>query len=106
MFRIEVQNLQQEYQCPADKDLLRGMEGAGKKGIAVGCRGGGCGICKIEILRGKWVCKKMSASAFSAGERQKGIVLACCCYPRGPLVLRVSEKMKYKMEKYGTARAG
>lgn len=31
MFRIEVQNLQQEYQCPADKDLLRGMEGAGKK---------------------------------------------------------------------------
>lgn len=48
----------------------------------------------------------MSASALSAGERQKGIVLACCCYPRGPLVLRVSEKMKYKMEKYGTARAG
>ena len=31
------------YRCREDETLLAGMERLGKRGIPVGCRGGGCG---------------------------------------------------------------
>lgn len=103
MHQIAVENTQETYLCSDDKDLLRAMERLGRKGIPIGCRGGGCGICKVQILSGRWRCKKMSAAVVTQEEQRRGIVLACCCYPESPLRVKVVGKMKYKLEKSGAS---
>ena len=52
MYRIEVEGTGVEFECGPERSLLAGMEAQAKKAIAVGCRGGGCGFCKIRILEG------------------------------------------------------
>ena len=39
-----------DFEVPGDDHLLRGMERLGRRGIPVGCRGGGCGVCKVQVL--------------------------------------------------------
>lgn len=104
MHQIAVENTRETYACPDEKDLLRGMERLGGKGIPVGCRGGGCGICKVQILSGHWRCKKMSSAVITHEELRQGIVLACCCYPETSLVLKVTGKLKYRLEKSGAGK--
>lgn len=80
-FLVHIENSAEEYLCAADQDLLRGMEALGRRGIPVGCRGGGCGVCKVQITAGEYEARKMSRSYVSAEEIAAGIVLACRVYP-------------------------
>ena len=41
-FLVHIENSAETYLCASDQDLLRGMEALGRRGIPVGCRGGGC----------------------------------------------------------------
>jgi ferredoxin len=82
------------YRCPDSKTVLQGMECLGKKGIPVGCRGGGCGVCKVQILEGTFSAEIMSAEHVSPGELGEGKVLACRVRPTSDLVLRVLGAMK------------
>ena len=41
------------------------------------CQTGNCGTCKCELLSGRVLVLEHSEHALSAGERAKGIVLAC-----------------------------
>lgn len=82
-----------QFKCAPDKNLLQGMEGSTVgfqlvRCIPVGCRGGGCGICKIQIVEGQYEARKMSAERVSSVEIKKNIVLACRVYPRSDLVVR------------------
>ncbi|PQJ25025.1 ferredoxin, partial [Limnobacter sp. SAORIC-690] len=43
MHRVAIQNTKEEYTCSSEDNLLKGMEQLNRKGIPVGCRGGGCG---------------------------------------------------------------
>ncbi len=70
------------------------MEQLGRKGIPVGCRGGGCGICKIEIVRGDYSCKRMSRAHISVEEEAQGVVLACRTTPQSDLDVRVLGKIQ------------
>lgn len=65
--------------------LLRSMELAGCRAIAVGCRGGGCGICKVRILSGDFKCGRMSRQHIADGELERGVVLACRVIPQSDL---------------------
>jgi ferredoxin len=57
--------------------------------IPVGCRGGGCGICRIRILEGDYEAKKMSRKHIPEQDQARGIVLACRVYPRSELAIEV-----------------
>ena len=57
--------------------------------IPVGCRGGGCGVCRIRILSGQYESKKMSCKHVTGEDRERGIALACRIYPRGELRIEV-----------------
>jgi ferredoxin len=86
-FEIEVRNRQQRFSCNADQSLLAAMEQQGNKSICVGCRGGGCGLCKIRVLKGQIETKRMSRAHISQAESQQGYALACRTFPRSELVL-------------------
>ncbi len=84
----------QIYRCPDSESLLRGMEALGKKGIPVGCRNGGCGVCKIAVLEGSYVARVMSRAHVSAEDEAAGRVLACRVCPSSDIRLQVIGKMK------------
>ncbi len=73
------------FTVPDGEPLLRAMELAGCRAIAVGCRGGGCGICKVRILSGDFKSGRMSRQHIADDELQQGYVLACRIIPQSDL---------------------
>ena len=82
------------YRCYESQTLLEGMESLGKKGIPVGCRGGGCGVCKVQILSGSYTKRVMSREHISESDEAQGCLLACRVRPTSPVTLRVVGQMK------------
>ena len=84
----------QTYRCADVRSLLEGMEALGKKGIPVGCRGGGCGVCKVHIESGTVLKRVMSRAHVSEEEEAAGYVLACRAKPTSDIRLAVVGQMK------------
>lgn len=81
------------FEARSDEHLLRGMERLGRRGIPVGCRGGGCGVCKVQVLAGDYRTIKMSRDCVSSAEQAQGYALACRLYAESDLEIRVVGKM-------------
>lgn len=78
-----------EFACPEDERVLIAMERCGFDDIGVGCRGGGCGFCRVRVVEGQYRTGKMSAEKISPEDRAAGYVLACRLYPSGDLMIEV-----------------
>jgi ferredoxin len=91
---VTIEETGEVYRCREDENLLVGMERLGRRGIPVGCRGGGCGVCKVAIVEGQFHKRVMSREYVSADEEAAGIVLACRVRPASDIVLSVVGKMK------------
>lgn len=83
----------EHYHCSDDESVLEGMARLGRRGIPLGCRGGGCGVCKVHITAGQYHCRAMSRQHVSVDEQAGGVVLACRVLPKSDLVLSVVGKM-------------
>ena len=92
-YQVTIAETGETYRCLESRTLLEGMEALGKKGIPVGCRNGGCGVCKVHITAGDYAARKMSKSCVSDEELAQGVVLACRVYPQGEISLDVVGKM-------------
>lgn len=92
-YQVEIRDTGERYECAGDQTLLAGMESLGRRGIPVGCRGGGCGICKVQVLNGSFVAGKMSRGCLSDEERAGGVVLACRVQPTSDVALQVVGRM-------------
>ncbi|ACK50431.1 ferredoxin [Methylocella silvestris BL2] len=57
--------------------------------LPVGCRRGGCGICRVRVLAGAYRRDPMSRTHVSVEDEGAGLVLACCIYPLSDLSLRL-----------------
>jgi ferredoxin len=86
-YQIEVTNRQQEFAVPEGELLLHAMEKACQQAIQVGCRGGGCGMCKIKVLQGSFRAKRMSKAHITEQEAEAGYALACRVFPESDLVI-------------------
>ena len=75
------------FACRSDQNLLAAMILARRTGIKVGCRNGGCGICRIQVTRGRFASQKMTRSRISEADEAAGIVLACRVSPQSDLAL-------------------
>ncbi|PRB75022.1 2Fe-2S iron-sulfur cluster-binding protein [Pseudomonas sp. MYb185] len=73
------------FRCQPRQSLLKAMEQTGKCAIPVGCRGGGCGLCKVQICSGAFECGPMSKKHVNGEARCRGQVLACRVYPLSDL---------------------
>jgi len=91
---ITIEDDGSQYRCYDSQSLLEGMETLGKKGIPVGCRGGGCGVCKVQVLSGSFTKRVMSREHISASEEADACVLACRIKPTSSFTLQVIGKMK------------
>lgn len=49
------------------------------------CRAGVCGCCKLRLVEGE--VEQPDMPALFPGEKEDGLVLACCCIPKGDVTL-------------------
>ncbi len=91
---VLIEDTGERYDCDAQETVLNGMARLGRKGIPLGCRGGGCGVCKVQVTGGNYCqSRPMSRQHVSADEQAHGTVLACCIMAQGGLRLRVVGKL-------------
>ena len=64
--------------------------------LPVGCRRGGCGVCRVRVLSGEYDSGPMSRSCVSAEDEAAGVVLACCIYAKSDLSLRLETPVVVK----------
>ncbi|GAA4000285.1 hypothetical protein GCM10022279_25010 [Comamonas faecalis] len=93
-FIVHIEDTGEHYAALDTRSVLEGMTALGKKGIPVGCRQGGCGVCKVQVLEGVYSKRVMSRAHVSADEEAAGCVLSCRIYPASDLRLQVVGAMK------------
>jgi ferredoxin len=71
-----------EFGCTAGQSLLAAMIAARHSAIKVGCRSGGCGVCRVRVIMGRYQSQKMTRSRISEADEAEGIVLACRILPQ------------------------
>jgi len=86
---LQVYNLTtgDQFTCQTGQSVLKAMEQQGVECVPVGCRGGGCGFCKIKVVEGQFECGKMSRRHIPPEAIEKGVVLACRIYPLTNLII-------------------
>ena len=75
----------QPFTCRHGESVLNAMERHNLKPIKVGCRGGGCGICRVKVTQGEYGVGCISRTHVSVEEQAEGYELACRLYPLGDL---------------------
>lgn len=91
LFTVVIEGSGQTFECRSDQSLLQGMERRRRADIPVGCRNGGCGICRVRILDGSYLALQMSRAQISEVDESARVVLACRVRPLSDIrLLRLS----------------
>lgn len=86
-YNIAVINRNKEFKVQAGETMLAGLERTCCDAIDVGCRGGGCGMCKVKVLSGTYQTKRMSSRHVCGQQAAVGFALACRLLPESDLVV-------------------
>lgn len=79
-----------QWRCRPQESIAEGADRAQiGRTLLHGCRGGGCGICKVRVLRGQYMLRRHSLEANPQSEKEKDIVLACCAEPTSDLIIQL-----------------
>ena len=101
-FEVSIAGADVSFVCVRDQYILKAMTSLGVRGVASGCHGGGCGVCKIKILRGRVETENMSREKVSVEEERQGICLACRARPLSDILIEPLEKLEKPLRrKYG-----
>ena len=91
MTTIIVQPSGTEIHIDPEDTLLSGLQKAGYA-YTVGCRRGGCGICKVDVLEGGFsYSRPVADTVISAEERTDGTCLSCRAVPDGDLTIQMRD---------------
>ncbi len=76
--------------------LLRALSRAGLR-YRVGCKRGGCGICKVELKLGEVTYERpIAPTVLTDDERVEGVCLSCRAVPLTNLVIELQEGDKLR----------
>jgi ferredoxin len=91
-YTVTIEPAGEQFRCPDTKNVLVGMEYVSAHGIQVGCRSGGCGVCRVQVLSGSYTARRMSKAHCDETDLALGVVLACRVFPTSDLSVRVCHK--------------
>ena len=97
--QVTIEETGESFPCDDAESILKALARTGKRGIPVGCRGGGCGICKVKITSGTFNQTVMSRSHVSKEDEANQEILACCIYPHDDIRLRVIGKLQRAVQR-------
>lgn len=93
-YQVRINETGESFACASDETALTALAKAGRRGVPVGCRGGGCGVCKVRVTEGSFRKRPMSRGHVSPQDEADNQVLACCILPDSDLRLQVLGKMQ------------
>lgn len=86
-----------QFPCRGDEFVLAAMLRARCGPVRHGCCGGGCGVCKARVVRGRYRQEKpMSRAHVDEREGQDGFVLLCCIKPCSDITILREERQTKK----------
>lgn len=89
-FQITVQPSGHHFSAPADDTILNAALEAGYT-LPYGCRNGGCGACKGQVLEGTVEHGNAQPHALTDADKAAGKALFCCASPTSDLVIECRE---------------
>ena len=84
-FAVHVEGGGPALYCRADQSVLAAMMHVCQRDIPVGCRSGGCGVCRVRLLSGRYRLGLMSKHQVTDDAAAQGYALACQLYPDSDL---------------------
>ncbi len=82
--------------CGPEETVLAAILRAGAS-VMFGCRGGGCGTCKMRLTSGEIEHGRCSAAVLLEEEKQSGWFLSCQARARSDLTIELSAANKYRV---------
>lgn len=76
-----------QFNCRSDQYVLSALQQQGQACVPIGCRGGGCGVCRVQVISGDYECGRMSKAFVTPEQQKQGIALACRLAPKSDLVI-------------------
>lgn len=85
--------------------ILAGLNRCGITVRKIGCRRGGCGICKTDLVSGTVTYERVVAeSVLSTEEREQGKCLTCRAVPEGDVTVHLSDDDDVRTQPLGLLR--
>ena len=81
--------------CRPDENVLGAILRSGAK-VVFGCKGGGCGVCKMQLLAGMVDHGRCSAAVLPNEEKESGAFLSCQARPLSDLTVELIAANKYR----------
>jgi NAD(P)H-flavin reductase/ferredoxin len=88
-FQIRILPFDQLVECKPNQTILRALLEQGRY-LRYGCKNGGCGSCKVQLVEGE-VEQAGSSLALSSSERNDGYTLICTAVPLSDCTLDARE---------------
>ena len=74
--------------------------------VVFGCRGGGCGTCKMRVISGTVEHGRCSAAVLRQEEKESGFFLSCQARAIGDLTVEITAANKYRRSRLRWAWPG
>jgi len=81
--------------CGRDETVLGAILRSGAK-VVFGCRGGGCGACKMRLVSGRVDYGRCSAAVLPDGDKAAGWFLSCQARPLSDLEVELIAANRYR----------
>ncbi|MCR6628685.1 MAG: 2Fe-2S iron-sulfur cluster binding domain-containing protein [Magnetospirillum sp.] len=73
------------FGCRAGESVLAAMQRHGIGGLVLGCRSGGCGVCRVHVQAGCYRLGPVGRNHLSEQDQENGFALACRLFPEADL---------------------
>jgi CDP-4-dehydro-6-deoxyglucose reductase, E3 len=94
-YTIRLDPLGEMVVCRGDDTVLSAILRSGAK-VIFGCRGGGCGACKMHLSSGQVAHGRCSAAVLSEEEKRAGSFLSCQARPLTDLTVQLTAANRYR----------
>ena len=96
MYRITLSPSGDTVACAVEETVLAAILGAGAS-VVFGCRGGGCGTCKMRLITGRVDHGRCSAAVLPGEERETGWFLSYQARALTDLTVELTAANKYRV---------
>ncbi len=77
-----------QFSCVAKEDILSAAR-TSFVALPAGCRGGGCGMCKVKVIEGTFEKGLCSKAVLTAQDEEKNYTLACKTFPHSNMKIAI-----------------
>ena len=96
MHRIVLSPVGDTLMCGLEETVLTAILRSGAS-VVFGCRGGGCGTCKMRLISGRVDHGRCSAAVLPAEERESGWFLSCQARALSDLTVELTAANRYRV---------